>query len=448
MHDYYRQFLPDIEKTLAASKDRNNYTNPSKHLGLQLGVLKILQTLEQVSSEGNKQSRKDKDEEMALQSKRNKYIAKAFKEIADGVAWRTMDYARFPMRILAQGMYAGHTWGKDSGQTEELRRAAIAASNGVFVLINDVTNCLRIGDLTSLPEGKKGRISIAEIKRKELITAYSIMQKYKKGLALDKQEERLMQAQVALEDKVMPLLSQSIPVMSITPVRHDALAGAGGVMKKAIKIGAEGRMITPYMHVDALDLSILGNFKDTEALQTLLERIAPPKDLEPIMQFSNYDRMIQTASGQLVRSTPPYTVYPWPIKVITKLITGELFMTTTIYRQSLETAFRAFGWEFIVDREAIDAYEAGSEDDYTKDFTGRVLFPYDMQGGHNEMFLLRNPKTGFTMPMGDLLLQMGTEFTTVRYAISVALAVEAAAILQKPKPMLSYPDLRDSRRWN
>lgn len=448
MHSYYKQFLPDIEKILAVSKDRSHYKDPHKHLGLQFGVLQLLQQLEKASSEGNRLARKDGDKELALQSRRNRYIAKAYKEIADGIAWRTLGYPRFSMRILGQGVYSGHTWGKDAGQTAELRRAATAASNGVFVLINDVTNCLRIGDLTALPEGKGGHISLAEIKRKELITAHTIAQKIDKSRALDVQEERLIQAQLALDEKVMPMLSQNVPVVPIVPTLHDAMAGAGGVMKKAMQAGISSKMVTPYMHVDALDLAVLAELGDADALKAMLDANSPPQGLEPIMQFSNYDRLVHTAAGQLVRSTPPYTVYPLPLKVITKLITGELFMTTTIYRQPLEAAFKALGWEFRVDRQAIDAYESSTDDDYTADFSGRVLFPYDKPNSYNEMLWLRNPKTGFNMPAGDLVMQMGTEFTTARYAASVARAMEVIATPERPKASYKYPDLQDGKRWN
>src|SRR5687767_14746973 len=119
MHDYYKQFLPDIEKILAVSKERVHYNDPNRHLSLQMGVLQLLQMVEQASSEGNREARKSGDKEVALQSKRNRYIAKAYKEIADGIAWRTLGYSRFSMRILSQGVYSGHTWGKDSGQSVE-----------------------------------------------------------------------------------------------------------------------------------------------------------------------------------------------------------------------------------------------------------------------------------------------------------------------------------------
>lgn len=74
--------------------------------------------------------------------------------------------------------------------------------------------------------------------------------------------------------------------------------------------------------------------------------------------------------------------------------------------------------------------------------------PYDVSVTYNDMFLLRNSSTGFTMPVGDFVLQMATEFTNAQYVASIASAVEAIAAREKPNPSLKYPDLADYRRWN
>jgi len=447
-HEYYTQFIPDVEKVLAETKNRKNYKSPIKHLEMQYGLLQLLKEFEQASSEGIHHARKIGDEEIALQSKRNKYIAKAYKVIADGIAWRTMGYARFPMRILSQGVYAGHTWSKDIGQTAELRRAVTAASNGAFVLVNDTTNCLRVGDLVTIHAGKQEEIHIAEIKRKDLKTAFTVVQKINKKKALSVQEERLIQAQLALDKREMPLLSQNIPVVSVVPVMIDVLPGACGVMKKAIKAGVAGSMVTPYTHIQALDLATLWGMKDAEFLKTRLEETAGPKEMKPIMRYSSYDRLALTAAGLLDRSAPPYTIYPWPQRIITKLITGEMMLSVTIYLEPLEEAFRSHEWELSIDKKAVDAYDPPDKPDFTKDFTGRILFPYDQQDTYNDFLLLKNPKTGFTMPAGDLVMQMATEFTTVRYAVSVASALEEIVTPERPNASPKYPDLQDRRRWN
>jgi hypothetical protein len=121
-------------------------------------------------------------------------------------------------------------------------------------------------------------------------------------------------------------------------------------------------------------------------------------------------------------------------------------MTATIYREPLEEAFRALGWELAIDEKAMEGYE--SDDDYTKDFTGRTLFPYDNPPSYNAMFLLRNPATEFNMHAGDLIIQMGMEFTTARYAASVAAKLEAMVTSEWLSPAPKYPDLKDTRRWN
>lgn len=134
--------------------------------------------------------------------------------------------------------------------------------------------------------------------------------------------------------------------------------------------------------------------------------------------------------------------------MIAKLITGELFMTTTIYFEPLQEAFQSFGWELTMHREAIEGYEPNSDEDTTKDFTGRMLMPFDGSPTYNEAFWLRNPTTGFNAPAGDLIVQMGIEFTTARYAASAVQALEAIASPERPNPSARWTDLQDGKRWS
>lgn len=101
-----------------------------------------------------------------------------------------------------------------------------------------------------------------------------------------------------------------------------------------------------------------------------------------------------------------------------------------------------------MDRQSIENYEPSNDEDPTKDFTGRILMPHNGSDAYNEAFWLRNPATGFTAAAGDLIVQMGTEFTTARYIASVVQALEVIATPECPKPRGRWADLQDSKRWN
>lgn len=444
--EYYRKFIPEIAQLIVATKDRKNYT-PLRLLSMQMELYKSLENLELASSEGKKLARNDGDEAIRLQSTRNKYLSKAIREVADGIAWRALGYDRFTFKVMTTGRSSGATFGKEAGRRAEFQKATNAALNGKQVLINDLTNCLRIGDLTMIPE--KGRIALAEIKAKDLIMAHSIGKKIEKNRALDTQEYRLLQAQIALESRRFVIKDDGVDIVALTPVAHDFLPTANAILKKASKTGLDARMVAPYLRIDAVDLSVL-HALDIEDVKRLINENKPPK-MEAIIAYSNYDRLVVSASGEVLRSAPPLTVYPFPAMVIAKLITGEIYLTGTVYVQPLVEEFAKHGWEFIVDEKAIERYVPREESDYVNDFSGRALFPSVDAESLTNMMYIRNPKTYFMCPVGDMLAAMAVEFTSVPYIVSMATQMEVFANSERAasKPnKLKWMDIHDRNRWD
>lgn len=375
-----------------------------------------------------------------MQSKRNKFLAKAVKEIADGVAWRTLGYSRFKMRILSQGRYSGHTWGKD-GQTAELERAIHIVSKGGYVLINDVTNCLRIGDLTLIQPDKRDRCYLVEIKSKEIVTPGSILKKFDNGKALDKQEKRLIQAQIAIEENKFPASFGKIPVETVDVPLHDVISSVGAVAKKALKKGAAWRMVTPYMRIEAIDLPSLSQRKD---FRDVIDGLGHP-DATPLFGHSNYDHLMVGSTGEVERSSPPYTIFPLPVEVIAKMITGELYVKCDLFVEPLQAAFQALGWELVIDEDAIRQYNPPTDQENVAHMSSELLFPKGGDEALPGLMKLRNPN-GFNMYAFELVTQMTREYLTVQHIVAVAQEVMKRATRGEDK--YTYPEVNDKRRWN
>jgi hypothetical protein len=435
--EYYHSFLPGVESIVKLARDRQHYKHPEKHIGVQLGILEAIEGVEEAASKGKKIARDEGDEEFRLQSRRNKFIGKAYRQIADGVAWRTLDFSRFTVRVLSQARSPGAAWGKDVGRNKEKQRALNVVRNGGFVLIHDATNYLRVGDLSSMPELPSNKPYLAEVKNKELITASSVNKKLKRKMKTDKQEFRLYQAQIMITDRMF-YIENDVPVVDISPKLIDYMSSASAVMKKAAKEGIAANLVTPYMFVDAVDIPVL--MKD-EGFQAKLEAMARPKQ-PTFMQQSNYDYLQLLGAEEVARNVAPYTIFPLPANIVAKLITGEMILTTTLYADPLREEFAKYGWRLDIDENVLEAYEANTDAEGVAFFSDELLFPGDEDV--KEWIFLRHPN-GFVFPCAQLLLQMAHEFTSVQYVVSVA--EEVMKHCTPGGTNLLYPDVKDSRRW-
>ncbi len=74
-------------------------------------------------------------------------IARQYRSIGDAMAWRAFGFRREFILALSRSEPAGVMAGK-AGLAAELERVESAWADGSFALLHDLTNCLRIGDVT------------------------------------------------------------------------------------------------------------------------------------------------------------------------------------------------------------------------------------------------------------------------------------------------------------
>jgi hypothetical protein len=88
-------------------------------------------------------------------------VARQLRCVGDALAWRVYGYQRKHIIALCQNQSPGPIAGKQ-GLRAELDRVEQARADGQFALLHDLTNCLRIGDVTVF--GGDGTPSVIEIK--------------------------------------------------------------------------------------------------------------------------------------------------------------------------------------------------------------------------------------------------------------------------------------------
>ncbi len=440
-NSYYDSFIPGITDLVKLSRDRQYYKNPAKHFGLQIGLMDAIIKMDETVSLGKQEARKNNNsEDIIIQRRRNRVISLAYRQICDGIAWRSVGYSRFYIRIMSQARSPGSAHGKEIGRKKEMIYATNVVRNGSYVLIHDATNILRVGDLSAL-KNIPGVPYLSEIKNKKgIATPKDIDERLENGTSTTKQEDRLWQAQIMLSSKKWYMKDVIIPVTRLVAKKKDFLVSAGAVLKQAVNKGVYGKMLSNYMYMEAFDIrKILNSFSDTISFQKLLNTLpSPQKELLSI--HSNYDTIEALLDNEVMRSVPPYTIFPFSAEVVAKLITGQLVFRTMILKKELENEFLKFGYELIIDEKALE--EVSQDEDSVVFLSSRVLFP---DKDPDSFVHIRHNNSGFMYPMQMFFATIAYEFLSVEYIISIAEAVRATA---KPGEVgMFYPEIEDSYRW-
>lgn len=171
---YYTNWKPYLLKILRISRSSRFQRSTVHGVSLQIAILRTLTELETAISEQLK-SGSTKHDLKVLYIQRLREI---IKEIADGYAWRVLGFNRPLMRFLSQNNSPGYI---GSSISNEDLVAANISMEGNNVLIHDITNILRIGDLTILEPN--GFPHIVELKKsgKKIWTYDEYLRILKKG---------------------------------------------------------------------------------------------------------------------------------------------------------------------------------------------------------------------------------------------------------------------------
>jgi len=130
---------------------------------VQLSLLRNIVNVEKAIKEGKnrlKTACNEKDIEALNKGiKINRQLIRIFKTIADGIAWRNLQYNRPLLRLLSENDDAGYINKNDYDAFHK-----ILTKSRRITIINDITRYLRIGDLTRILPNKK--IVLLELKKK------------------------------------------------------------------------------------------------------------------------------------------------------------------------------------------------------------------------------------------------------------------------------------------
>ena len=135
---------------------RTAQSDPEALLDIQVDMASLLLNAQELQRELEVPA----DTEHATMAKVCQRLQLITRQIADGIAWRALQYDRAVIRLLASKPQTGHMELR-SAITEVAMASRHAERTGDLVVLNDLTNFLRYGDLLSV--GQNG-IAIHEVK--------------------------------------------------------------------------------------------------------------------------------------------------------------------------------------------------------------------------------------------------------------------------------------------
>lgn len=317
-----------------------------------MAFVKTIAGIESVVLEGKRELRlakEEKDEErikdLEIGITSNRQIVRIIKTIADGLAWRVLDFDRPFMRVTAEpARYPGSVQ-LDSKGYEKLEEAAITitATRKSRVLLNDLTYFLRIGDLTEV--GKKTILWESKKSSKNLKSVYTIFRKGKKQ-ALSVQMKKLVHAQVARDFREIPIGSDSVFIMDLPFSFDNYLDEVDEVIKEAKRNLFSTRQLSDYLIVSCTDQEQMIDhaIKTGEHVWEKFNDKNTWNKKHKITAYSNLD-FFYDKDGDFVRSATPYSVYPFSDEDVIRLISGNLFLKSQLDITKVKKIIKKAGWE-------------------------------------------------------------------------------------------------------
>lgn len=377
------------------TKSRNTKISPIELLKLQGKIAeKIISCEKQIRIFKKTANREKKNNEW-----RSREIYKAhrkiLKEVMDGVAFRLLNFERPVLRQLAEHNQTGFL---TEGFLEELTKAEyIVNESSFYVILNDLTNFLRHGDLTII--SPKGKI-IDEVKTS--------------GTAEGNQKKVLNNLIKMLNSKMLRMGDQTAQYINIHGKPTNFLKQVEIIINKSKSDtkGVYADRVAPYLWVSSISIpKMMKYFKKNDKLPEM-----------PKMPFSKKEIFPSTNSllffDQFSPNIIPYSVFPFSEEIICEIMTGQIQLKAIINKKELIKSFKGKGWELtLAPREDIIAVY---DSDDIKKIKKAVVDPKY----HNT---LRKGNFSYKLPH-EVLLRIENEFRSVKAIIDESEGIMKAAL--------------------
>lgn len=324
--DYYSEWKPYLLKVLKTSRLSKTTQSPLRSMAFQLSILKTLIESEQTLDKQIKEHGMNKSDSYFVYNQRLRQI---FKAIADGFAWRLLGFNRPLLRILSQNRAPGYIKTPISREDDV---ATFFASQGSHVLMHDITNILRIGDLTYIDND--GYPTVVEVKKsgKQILDAEEYKRRVFKGGDLSAQAKRIVEVDDAIKSGSIYLGESKANLTLLDVPINTYLNEVEEIITIANKQGHCERFIDKLLYVRAYRL-------DRKVFRPL-----PFKQWDNLHFFKSKYCLLEN-DGEVFRNKIPYSAFPFSDEMILQLLSGEVLLESYLNINMLKRWFEKNGWK-------------------------------------------------------------------------------------------------------
>jgi hypothetical protein len=302
----------------------------------------------------------------------SKQWIRTLQTIADGIAWRAFKFNRPLLRVMSENSDSGDLSKEGFNYVAMLRRFLAMKP---FIIANDLTRVLRIGDLTMF--FKDGRIIIQELKDRggKLIDVGMILDEVKKHKVFpNRQKARQLVAQMAIiKNKIEVPVIQSgkmshmvtVDIVDIDFKIKNYFLRLRHLIKLANRNSVASELVDDGYYIEVIAGENI-NTKTAEIVKAQIE--ASPDWIKKkdgtVLKISNFDSFID-AGTEFPRNMLPYSVFPISIRDCVRLMMGFLHLYVFIDLNVLRTKLEERGWS-VTDTDLYKDFQSAEDIDVEK----------------------------------------------------------------------------------
>jgi len=256
--------------------------------------------------------------------------ANAIRSIGDGLAWRAFGYDRAVLRLMCG--QATKQQVVSEGLMGELPEWSIRFDSGDGVaILNSLTNCLAIGDVTVVRDD--GSAEVVEVKSSNTKSRRKIRQK--RGMS--EVATLLSAGEGSTEDKDVKI--------EILPIKPEAgLDRLAILLSKAEENGWASAKISNCLYIECLDFE---KFQDVESVSLAIKEVEATREATIGDWERRHDLVIQRNSLDLMAFSPncaPFSIFPFPSRICVDLMIGKKSYVGYLNVNAVAREFEHRGW--------------------------------------------------------------------------------------------------------
>jgi hypothetical protein len=255
--------------------------------------------------------------------------------VGDGLAWRALRYDRRAFTVLGEGERIGRLASAIGRDAELTALANLWEQEDQFAIHNDMTNCLRHGDLTAIREAD-GQMEV---------TIYEV----KAGSSHDERQiQRLERATELLRTHLDATGGRDGGTLRVTavPAPYETyLSALPGLVERAKAVGFDWILPHPCLLVGAVDYRVWGrgDVDDfTERLGKTRAQVGWPGEEPEILDWMSSLRRMRDRRHSF-GSLAPFAIFPLPPEDVADVICGPIELLFSLHLPRLEEALSRDG---------------------------------------------------------------------------------------------------------